>query len=103
VDFPDIVKYPVNWKVGDLVTDRVGAILDRCEPVLGVDRSKGERGWIHKTILGFEFVSKVNHDTYNYPSEHYKNGQCRFRMVTQEDGSEHGYLIDKPEVSSVSL
>lgn len=43
---PDGVLVPETLKCGHKSADRIAMILSLVEPILGVDRSKGEKGWI---------------------------------------------------------
>ena len=73
--------------------DRVASIADVAEPLLGVDRARGERAYIRLQGNGKLFVSKSIFDTIQFPKGHDRDGQPRYRWVAQPDGSEFGYLV----------
>jgi hypothetical protein len=79
-------------KFGTRMIDRAASICDIAEPLLGVDRSRGERAYIR--LQGNEklFVSKSTSDTIHFPKDHERGGEARYTWVTQPDGSQWGYL-----------
>jgi hypothetical protein len=75
------------------MVDRVASIADIAEPILGVDRARGERAYIRLQGNGKLFISMSTYDTINFPKNHERDGQPRYRWVIQPDGSEFGYLM----------
>jgi hypothetical protein len=45
---PDALILPEAWKKGETQADRIDSILAIAEPLLQVDRSKGERAYIRR-------------------------------------------------------
>ena len=89
---PDALMLPESAKKGTRMVDRVASIADVAEPLLAVDRNKGERGYIRLMGNGMLFITKSVHDTIKFPTAHPRDGQPRYRWVLQCDGSEFGYL-----------
>jgi hypothetical protein len=74
--------------------DRVRSVCDLAEPLLGLDRSAGQKAWIRVQPGGRLFVTASPSDTLFHPSGHPRAGHARYRWERQPDGSEFGYLID---------
>ncbi len=89
---PDALMLPETIKSGSRMSDRVASIADIAEPLLGVDRAKGEGAYIRLQGNGKLFISRSIFDTINFPRDHPRDGQPRYRWVAQPDGSEFGYL-----------
>ncbi len=83
-----------DQKSGKRLVDRVASITDIAEPLLGIDRSTGERAWIRQQPHGRLFITRDPTDTIFFPRDHERSGQPRYRWEKQPDGSEWGYLID---------
>jgi hypothetical protein len=90
---PDALMLPENRKRGARMVDRVASIADIAEPVLAVDRVRGERAYIRLQGNGKLFVSKSVHDTILFPKDHPRGGQPRYHWALQPDGTEFGYLV----------
>lgn len=86
---------PESRKAGSRMVDRVTSILAVAEPLLGVDRGGGERGYIRIQPHGKLFVTKSPADTMLYPKGHPRDGQERYSWTPAPDGLELGFL--KPE------
>ena len=91
---PDALKLPEAWKKGQTQIDRIDSILAIAEPLLNVDRSKGERAYIRRQPGGRLFVTADPRDTLQFPSGHPRAGQPRYHWVASADGAEYGYLIE---------
>ncbi len=91
---PDALILCAGQKNGKRLVDRVASITAIAEPLLGVDRSAGERAWIRQQPHGRLFVTRDPADTILFPRDHTWSGQPRYRWEKQPDGSEWGYLID---------
>jgi hypothetical protein len=87
---------PANLKRGTRLVDRVASIADIAEPLLAVDRTRGERAYIRLQGNGKLFISKSLTDTILFPKNHECEGQPRYRWELQPDGSEHGYRAPDP-------
>ncbi len=90
---PDALMLPEGRKQGTRMVERVASIADIAEPLLQVDRAQGEHAYIRLQNNGKLFVSKSIFDTIYFPKDHERDGQPRYRWVSQPDGSEFGYLV----------
>ena len=61
---------PEGRKQGTRMIDRVASIADIAEPLLEVDRARGERAYIRLQGNGKLFISKSIFDTINFPKDH---------------------------------
>ncbi len=75
------------------MVDRVSSIADIAEPLLNVDRTRGERAYIRLQGNGKLFVTKSIFDTILFAKDHGRDGQPRYRWEVQPDGAEFGYLV----------
>ena len=97
---PDALFVPPTFKVGPKSADRMQSILNIAEPLLGVDRSKGERGWMRKQHGDRTFIVRggktgpAPKDTIYFASNHERAGDERYNWVTREDGLELGYKVE---------
>lgn len=89
----DAVRAPEAIKRGATQLDRIDSILAVAEPLLGVDRSRGERGYIRKQPGSTLFVTKDPLDTLQFPNGHPRSGQPRYRWACGDDGIDLGYLV----------
>lgn len=89
---PDALMVPESRKQGGRLVDRVASIADYAEPLLAVDRARAERAYIRLQGSGKLFISKSIYDTINFPTDHVRAGQLRYRWVLQADETEFGYL-----------
>jgi hypothetical protein len=90
---PDALILNESLKRGSRLCDRVASIADIAEPLLGVDRARGERAFIRLQGNGKLFITKSIHDTICFPKDDDRGGRPRYRWVLQPDGSEFGYRI----------
>jgi hypothetical protein len=90
---PDALMLPEDRKRGTRMVDRVASVADIAEPILEVDRARGERAYIRLQGNGKLFVSKSTFDTIFFPKDHQRDGQPRYRWELQPDGAEFGYLL----------
>jgi hypothetical protein len=95
VSVPDALMLSEDRKCGSRMVDRVASIADIAEPLLEVDRARGERAYIRLQGNGKLFVSKSIVDTILFPKDHLRDGQPRYRWELQPDGAEFGYLISE--------
>ncbi|MGC8638731.1 MAG: hypothetical protein ACP5XB_02500 [Isosphaeraceae bacterium] len=91
---PDALMLPEAWKRGETQYDRIDSILAIAEPLLNVDRSKGERAYIRRQPGGRLFVTADPQDTMQFPIGHSQEGRSRYNWVASPDGAEYGYLIE---------
>lgn len=104
----DAVLIPEALKSGRRKSERVRSIAAITEPLLGCDRRKGQKGYMHRTILSVPhpddrmkrtnllFVTKNPNDTMKFPTGHPRHPQDRYRW--EKDGPiQLGYLIVNPE------
>jgi hypothetical protein len=89
---PHALIIPEAWKKGQTQLERIDSILELAEPLLGVDRSRGQRAYIRRQPGGRLFVTADPHDTLRFPVGHPHEGKPRYHWVPRPDGSEHGYL-----------
>ena len=93
VRVPDALMLSEDRKRGARMVDRVASIADVAEPILKVDRARGERAYIRLQGNGKLFVTKSIIDTILFPKDHERDGQPRYHWELQPDGSEFGYLV----------
>lgn len=91
---PDALMIPETWKKGLTQLERIDSILDIAEPLLRVERERGERAYIRRQPGGRLFVTSDPHDTLQFPVGHPREGRPRYRWAPRPDGSEHGFLIE---------
>jgi hypothetical protein len=91
---PDALILPEAWKQGKTQIARIDSILAIAEPLLDVDRAKGERAYIRRQPGGRLFITADPHDTLQFPIGHPQEGRLRYRWVAAADGSEHGFLVE---------
>lgn len=102
---PDAVFVHTSFKQGDELADRINSVLVVAEPILEIDKSKGESAHVRLSPYGeFLFVTRSPECTILYPINHKKKGTDRYKWIDQ-DGSTGkirlGYLLDQPEVATV--
>jgi hypothetical protein len=96
---PDALLVPESFKgprgKGN-VTDRVARVCALAEPLLGVDRTKGERAYIRPPLLPGQkmFITKGLEDTILFPHGQRLGGKSRYVWVKRDDGIELGYLVE---------
>ncbi len=94
---PDALIIPESQKSGARMVDRVASILAVAEPLLGVDRRQGERGYIRIQPGGRLFITKDPADTLLFPKGHPRDGQERYHWIAGENQVELGFK--KPETT----
>jgi hypothetical protein len=92
---PDALMLPEDRKCGARMVDRVASIADIADPLLQVDRARGECAYIRLQGNGKLFVSKSIFDTILFPKDHQRDGQPRYRWELQPGGHEFGYLVSE--------
>jgi hypothetical protein len=89
---PDALFVPESMKRGRTLWDRMNSILDIAEPMLGVDRSKGDRAYIRRQGDGWLFITKDPEDTIDYPLRTPLQRRPRYVWIDGLDGIRRGYL-----------
>ncbi len=89
---PDALFVPESMKRGRTLWERMNSILDIAEPMLGVDRSKGDRAYIRRQDDGWLFITKDPEDTIYYPLRTPLQRQPRYVWIDGPDGIRRGYL-----------
>jgi hypothetical protein len=92
-EIPDALMIPESLKSGARMSDRVASIAELAEPLLVVNRSKGERAYVRIQPGGRLFVTKDVRDTILFPRNHHRCGQPRYHWATGDDGIDRGYLV----------
>jgi hypothetical protein len=95
---PDALMLPQDRKQGARMVDRVASIADIAEPILGIDRTRGQRAYIRLQPNGKLFISPDVRDTILFAKDHERDGLPRYHWILQPDGSELGYLVDSAQV-----
>jgi hypothetical protein len=92
----DALYVPDALKRGDNVIERTRSIALIANPLLGVDTARGERSFIRLPLPGEPrmFVTKSLLDSINFPRNHKRAGQPRYRWVPHSEGIELGYLVE---------
>lgn len=88
----DALIIPESWKRGETQLDRIDSILQIAEPLLGVDRSRGEKAYIRRQPGGKLFITANPQDTLSFPVDHPLQGRPRYGWTPHPDGTERGTL-----------
>lgn len=96
---PDMIELPSSAKRGGYQLDRINAVLDVAEPLLGVDRNVGERGYVREQPDGRIYVSRNPLDYLYHAPGHPRAGQPRYRWADGPDGAKLGYLVDDAAIA----
>lgn len=96
---PDALFIAETWKRGRTLYERMNAILDVSEPLLGVDRTRGERAYIRRQGDGWFFVTRDPNDTIYFPLNTPLRGRPRYNWLDEADGIRQGHLV--PEAMNV--
>jgi hypothetical protein len=96
---PDALYIPEKMKRGRTLLERMNSILDLAEPMLGVDRTEGERAFIRRQDDGWLFVTRDPQDTIYFPLNTPLRGRPRYYWLDAADGIRRGYLV--PEAMNV--
>jgi hypothetical protein len=89
---PDALMIPPGIARGPHLKDRMNAVLDVAEPLLGVDRPSGEKAYIRRQPGDTLFVTKDPYDTINHPVGSEGAGRPRYRWEPRDDGIKLGYI-----------
>jgi hypothetical protein len=90
----DALYVPESLKRGENVIERTRSVAIVADELLDVDLAAGERSYIRLPLPGEQrmFVTKSLVDSINFPRNHKRSGQARYRWVSYRDGIELGYL-----------
>jgi hypothetical protein len=89
---PDALLMPRRFAVGAHLIDKINSVLSVAEPILGVDRPSGERGYIHTQPGDMLFISKDPYDKIDHPVGSANAGRPRYRWELRDDGIKFGYI-----------
>lgn len=90
---PDALCIPERLKQGRTLWERMNSILDLAEPLLNVDRGRGDRAYIRRQGDGWLFVTRDPEDTLYFPLHTPLRGRPRYRWLDAPDGIRRGYLV----------
>lgn len=90
---PDALFVPEAVKRGRTLFERIESILAIAEPILGVDRARGDRAYIRRQGDGWLFVTRDPQDTIYFPLDSPLRGRPRYRWIDGMDGIRRGYLV----------
>jgi hypothetical protein len=96
---PDALFIPEKMKRGRTLYERMNSILEVAEPLLGVDRARGDRAYIRRQGEGWLFVTRDPHDTIYFPLNTALRGRPRYNWLDEADGIRRGHLV--PEAMNV--
>jgi hypothetical protein len=95
IRLPPTARLPVKTQGVSTIFERVGAVADIAEPLLQVDKTKGERAYIRRMPTGdFLFITRDPNDTIKFPIGHPLGGRDRYTWEDHGDGVSLGYLVD---------
>jgi hypothetical protein len=92
---PDALFVPEAMKHGRTWYERMDSILGIAEPLLGVDRSRGDRAYIRRQGDGWLFVSRDPGDTIYFPLNTPLRGRPRYHWLDGADGIRRGHLVSE--------
>jgi hypothetical protein len=95
---PDALFIPERMKRGRTLCERIDSILEVTEPMLGVDRARGDRAYIRRQGDGWLFVTRDPEDTIYFPLNTPLRGRPRYQWIDGADGIRRGYLV--PEAAN---
>lgn len=90
---PDALFIPERMKRGRTLYERIDSILEVAEPLLGVDRARGDRAYIRRQGDGWLFVTRDPEDTIYFPLNTPLRGRPRYQWLDGADGVRRGYLV----------
>jgi len=90
---PDALFIPEKMKRGGTLYERMNSILEIAEPLLGVDRARGDRAFIRRQGDGWLFVTCDPQDTIYFPLNSALRGRPRYHWLDGADGIRRGHLV----------
>lgn len=92
---PDALFIPETMKRGRTLFERIDSILAIAEPLLGVDRARGDRAYIRRQGDGWLFVTRDPQDTIYFPLNTPLRGRPRYHWLDGTDGIRRGHLVSE--------
>ena len=90
----DALLVPVACRRGRTQLERIHAIDRIADPLLGIDRDRGECAWIRTApIDGYLFITRDGNDTLYFPLNSPFCGRPRYNWIDGADGIRRGYLV----------
>jgi len=96
---PDALFISEKMKRGRTLYERMNSILELAEPLLGVDRARGERAYIRRQGDGWLFVTRDPNDTIYFPLNTAFRGRPRYHWLEGAHGIRRGHFV--PEALNV--
>jgi hypothetical protein len=90
---PDALFIPEKMKRGRTLYERMNSILEIAEPLLGVDRARGDRAYIRRQGDGWLFVTRDSHDTIYFPLNSALRGRPQYHWLDGADGIRRGHFV----------
>lgn len=90
---PDALFVAEAMKRGRTQGERMDSILAIAEPILNVDRAKGDRAYIRRQGDGWLFITRDPNDTIYFPLNMRLRGRPRYKWINGTDGIRRGYLL----------
>ena len=90
---PDALFVPEKMKRGRTLYERMNSILEIAEPLLGVERNRGDRAYIRRQGDGWLFVTRDPDDTIYFPVNSALRGRPRYHWLDGADGIRRGHLV----------
>ena len=90
---PDALFIPERMKRGRTWYERMDSILDIAEPLLGVDRTRGDRAYLRRQGDGWLFVTRDPQDTIYFPLNSPSRSRPRYHWLDGADGIRRGHLV----------
>jgi hypothetical protein len=91
----DALLIPEIMKDGRRQIDRINSILALAEPLLGVNRSVGERAYVRRQSDGWLFITKDADDTLYTTLRSRRPGQPRYEWLDLSNGVRAGHLMQE--------
>jgi len=92
---PDALFMPEAMKRGRTWHERMDHILSIAEPLLGVERTRGQRAYIRRQGDGWLFVTRDPEDTIYFPLNTPFRGRPRYHWLDGSDGIRRGHLVSE--------
>lgn len=99
---PDALLIQESLKTGSTVFKRMNSVLDIAEPILGVDRGKGERAYVRRQGDGWLFITCDHTDTLYFPLRCRLRGRPRYRWTEPVNGIRQGFLTPQAREFAIS-
>jgi hypothetical protein len=95
----DALLIPLRYRQGRTQFERIRSIDRVADPLLGVDRDRGECAGIRTVpVDGYLFVTKDGNDTLFFPMSSPLRGRPRYNWLDGADGIRRGHLV--PEAAN---